>query len=413
MPPMAPMLQTVRTLKTNTNRTDMRKTFLILGTAATTMAFAQNSNVVSAFMAMEDNKLEEAAGYIEPTITNEGTMAKEKTWRYRGQIYQRIAFSDDAALKTKYPDAMEKAIASFTKAKELDTKNSEKEANDKALRGLQGMALNAGNDAFTAKEYDKAIALYDQSAAVAKSFGETDSNAVFNSALAFESKGDLAEALKRYQECISIGYDKAEIFRYAASLQKRSNDLNGAITTTQAGRKRHPNDKELMLDEVAFLQEAGRIAEVETSVAEALQKDPGNCVLHSLQASIFEGKADPKGGTKPAETDMYKWYDAAEASYKKSIECDPKFFDSYFNIGVLYNNRAAYEYEKANNEKDNTKYEKLKKVADDIYVKAVPYFEQAHQLKPEDKDTIRQLKTLYAKQQNSAKFEEMKKLLGE
>ena len=391
----------------------MRKTFLILGVVAATMAAAQNSNVVSAFMAMEDNKLDEAAGYIEPTITNESTMLKEKTWRYRGQIYQRIAFSEDAALKAKYPDAMEKAITSFTKAKELDTKNSEKEANDKALRGLQGMALNAGNDAFTAKEYDKAIALYDQSAAVAKSFGETDSNAVFNSALAYESKGDLAEALKRYQQCISIGYDKAEIFRYAASLQKRSNDLNGAIATTQAGRKRHPNDKELMLDEVAFLQEAGRVAEVETSVAEALQKDPGNCVLHSLQASIYEGKADPKGGSKPAEPEMYKWYDAAETSYKKSIECDPKFFDSYFNIGVLYNNRAAYEYEKANNEKDDAKYQKLKKVADDIYLKAIPYFEQAHQLKPDDRATIAQLKTLYAKAQNTAKFEEMKKLLGE
>lgn len=391
----------------------MRKSLLILGTLATTMALAQNSNVVSAYMAMEDNKLAEAAGYIEPAITNEGTMVKEKTWRYRGMIYQRIVFSDDAALHTQFPDALDKAIASFVKAKELDTKNSEKEANDKALRGLQAQALNSGNDAFTAKEYDKAILLYAQSEAVAKSFNEVDSNAVFNSALAYESKGDQAEALRRYQQCISIGYDKPEIYRYAASLQKRNNDLNGAIATTQAGRKRHPNDKELMLDEVAFLQEAGRVAEVETSVAEALQKDPGNCVLHSLQASIFEGKADPKSGTRPAEAEMYKWYDAAEASYKKSIECDPKFFDSYFNVGVLYNNRAAYEYEKANNEKDDVKYQKLKKGADDIYVKAIPYFEKAHELKPDDVPTMKQLKTLYAKASNTVKFEEMKKLLGE
>lgn len=392
---------------------DMRKTLFILATIASSAGIAQNSSVVSAYMALEDNKLAEAAGYIEPTITNEGTMVKEKTWRYRGMIYQRICFSDDAALKAQFPDAMDKAIASFTKAKELDTKGAEKEGNDKALRGLQAMALNAGNDAFTAKEYDKAIGLYAQSEAVAKSFGEVDSNAVFNSALAFESKGDLAQALARYQQCIAIGYDKPEIYRYAASLQKRNKELDAAIATTQAGRKRHPNDKELMLDEVAFLQEAGRVSEVETSVAAALEKDPGNCVLHSLQASIYEGKADPKGGTKPAEAEMNALYDKAEASYKKSIECDPKFFDSYFNIGVLYNNRAAYEYEKANNEKDDVKYQKLKKVADDIYIKAVPYFEQAHQLKPDDRPTIQQLKTLYAKAQNTAKFEEMKKLLGE
>ncbi len=409
---MALNLPTAKTNKTR-NGTDMRKTLFILATIASTASMAQNSNVVSAYMALEDNKLAEAAGYIEPTITNEGTMVKEKTWRYRGMIYQRIAFSDDAAIKAQFPDAMEKSIASFTKAKELDTKGAEKEGNDKALRGLQAMALNAGNDAFTAKEYDKAILLYAQSEGIAKSFGETDSNAVFNSALAYESKGDQAQALARYQQCIAIGYDKAEIYRYAASLQKRAGDLNAAISTTQAGRKRHPNDKDLMLDEVAFLQEAGRVSEVKASAISALEKDPGNCVLYSVLASIYEAEADPKGGTRPAETEMYKLYEQAEASYKKSIECDPKFFDSYFNIGVLYNNRAAYEYEKANNEKDDVKYQKLKKVADDIYVKAVPYFEQAHQLKPEDVPTIKQLKTLYAKAQNTAKFEEMKKLLGE
>jgi tetratricopeptide (TPR) repeat protein len=296
--PMAPMLLTAATNKTR-NRKQMRKTLLIVGTVATTMAFAQNSNVVSAFMALEDNKLAEAVGYIEPAITNEGTMVKEKTWRYRGMIYQRIAFSDDAALKAQFPDAMEKSIASFTKAKELDTKGAEKEGNDKALRGFQAMALNAGNDAFTAKEYDKAVQLYAQSEAIAKSFGEVDSNAVFNSALAYESKGDNAEALKRYQQCIAMGYDKAEIFRYAASLQKRGGDLNGAITTTQAGRKRHPNDKELMLDEVAFLQEAGRTAcRPASSRARPIRK----AVANPPSPRCTNGMTRPRPATKRASS---------------------------------------------------------------------------------------------------------------
>ena len=87
------MLQTAATNKTRTEM-DMRKTLFILATIASSAGIAQNSSVVSAYMALEDNKLAEAAGYIEPTITNEGTMVKEKTWRYRGMIYQRIAFSE-------------------------------------------------------------------------------------------------------------------------------------------------------------------------------------------------------------------------------------------------------------------------------------------------------------------------------
>lgn len=392
---------------------EMKKTLMALAALTGLAAHAQNSAVVSAFNYLQDGDLAKAAEFIEPATTNEGTAVKEKTWRYRGDIYKQIALSDKPELKQQFPDALNKAIESYIKANELDSKHAEKEGNDRALRMLQANALNAGNDAFTAKNYDQAILLYGKSEQIAKSFGEIDTNAVFNGALAYESKGDAAKAMESYQECIRIGYNKPEIYRYLASLQKRGGDLNAAITTTQAGRKAHPNDKEIMLDEVAFLQEAGRTDEVETSVKAALEKDPSNAVLHSLLASIYEGKADPKGGTKPTEADMNKWYDLAEAEYKKSIEQDPKFFDSYFNIGVLYNNRAAYEYDKANNEKDDTKYQKLKKAADDIYLKAVPYFEKAHELKPDDKPTIQQLKTLYAKAQNTAKFNEMKALLGE
>ncbi|MBK9758958.1 MAG: tetratricopeptide repeat protein [Flavobacteriales bacterium] len=361
-------------------------------------ATAQNSNVTSAFMAMEDKKYEEAVGYIEPAILNEGTMVKEKTWRYRAQIYSRIVFGDDAALKGKFPDALDKAVASYQKAMELDTKGAEKEDNVRALEALQGTALNEGNAAFEAKNYDKAVASYAMSEKIAKSFGKIDSNAVFNSALAYESKGDLPKALERYQECIKIGYDKPEIYRYAASLQNRNKDLEGGLATIGDGLKRHAGNKELMLDYISYLQEANRVAEAEPMVVAALEKDPSNAVLHSLLASIYEGKGK---------------IDEAEAEYKKSIELDPQFFDGQYNIGVLYNNRAAAEYEKCNALKDDAAYTKCKKVADEVFVKAIPYFEQAHSLKPEDKQTISQLKTLYAKAGNTAKFEEMKKLLGE
>jgi hypothetical protein len=49
-------------------------------------------------------------------------------------------------------------VESYLKANELDTKGSYKVENVKALGALQGQSLNAGNDAFTAKNYDEAIA---------------------------------------------------------------------------------------------------------------------------------------------------------------------------------------------------------------------------------------------------------------
>ena len=103
----------------------------------------------------------------------------------------------------------------------------------------------------------------------------------------------------------------------------------------------------------------------------------------------------------------------AEGAYKAAIEADPEFFDAYFNIGVLYNNRAADMYEQRNSIKSDKEYMACKEKADAVYLAAKPYFEQAHNMKPDDAATIQQLMKLYAKTNDTAKFQEMKAKLGE
>lgn len=389
-----------------------KSNLLVLALASGLAAQAQNSNVVSAYNYKQDGDLAKAVEYIEPATTNEASMGKEKTWRYRGEIYAMIVMGDKADLKSQFPDALQKAVESYTKANELDTKGAYKEENMRALKNLQIYALNGGNDAFTAKDYDKAIAMYAQSTKIAGALGQVDSNAVFNSALAYESKGDKANAIAQYQECIKMGYNKVEVFRYLASMQRSSGDMEGALNTTREGLKVHPGQKDLMTDEAQYLMDSGKSAEAEASLQRAVEKDPQNAQLWLVLGSMYDAKANPKEGTV-AEADMQKAYDMAEDAYKKALAIDPKNFDAAYNVGVLYNNRAAFEYEKCNKLKDDAAYNKCKTAADAIYLKAIPFFEKAHEVKPEDRATMDQLKKLYAKAGNTDKFQEMKKLLGE
>lgn len=369
---------------------------------------AQNANVVSAYNYMQDGDLAKAAEYIEPAIGNETTAAKEKTWRYRGDIYRMMALGDDAALKAQFPDAMQKAIDSYLKANELDLKGTYKTDNMRSLGALQAASLNAGNDAFAAKDYDKAIALYDNSQRIAETFGQVDSLAAFNTALAYESKGDGARAIESYRECLAMGYKKADIYRFIAVQQKKAGDLNGAVETTREGRAQFPGNKDLVQDELSFLLEAGRDAEAEKTVQDAIAGDPNNPVFYSVLGSLYDAKANPKEGQAPAEADVAKWTDLAEEAYKKSIEKDPTFFDAYFNVGVLYNNRAAGCYDKANAIKDNAQYAKAKAACDEVYRKAIPYFEKAHELRPDDAPTIQQLMKLYANINDQTKYDALK-----
>ncbi len=385
--------------------------FATLGLALPRQAGAQNVNVVNAYNHMKSGELAKAAEYIEPAISDAKTGASEKTWRYRGDIYRLIASSEDQDLRKQFPDALDKAIDSYLRANELDTKGSYKIDNVKALGALQGMSLNAGNDAFTAKDYGRAVHLYGNSERIASAFGQVDTNAIFNSALAHESKGDADMAIKRYRETLALGYTRPEIYRYIASLQRKAEDREAAIATTKEGMAAFPDDKDLILDLMSDLLIVDRSEEAEGIVKLALEKDPDNAVLHSVEGSLFDKKANAAMEAGD-EAGMKKWYELAEEAYKKSIAKDATFFDAYFNIGVLYNNRAAFEYEKCNKIKSDTEYMKCKKVADDIYLKAKPYFEQAHELRPDDKQTINQLMKLYAKTNDQEKYQKMKDKLG-
>jgi tetratricopeptide (TPR) repeat protein len=375
--------------------------------AAPVLLAAQNVNVVNAYNHMKANELPKAVEYIELATQDPKTGISEKTWRYRGEIYFRIFTGDDQALKAQFPDAASKSVESYFKANEFDAKGSYKRDNDRLLRQLQGLSLNAGNEAFTNKRFDDAIGLYAVSERVAKGFGEADTNAIFNSALAFDSKGDNAGAIRRYRDAIAAGYPGSEVYRYLASVHRRSDDMNGAIEATRDGLKRFPKDKDLNMDFVTYLLQADRSEEAETSVQNALKIDPDNAVLWSVLGSLYDKRANA-ASEAGNEADMNMWYNKAEEAYTNSITKDPTVIDAYFNIGVLYNNRAAFEYEKCNKLRSDKDYLKCKEGADAVYMKALPYFEKAHELKPDDNQVIGQLMKLYAKMNDQAKYEVMK-----
>jgi len=405
---MAPILRTAPSKNDPLKHAPSMRTASTLAlTLATLGLTAQNVNVVNAYNYTKDGQLAKAAEYIEPATQDPKTGANEKTWRYRGDIYRLIVTGDDAALKAQFPDALDKAIESYLKANELDTKGAYKQENIRNLGALQVVSLNAGNEAFTAKEYDKAIALYGNSERIATAFGQADTNAIFNAALAHDSKGDAAMAIKRYRDALAAGYAKPEIYRYIAGLQRKGEDMEGAIATTKEGMARFPNDKDLILDLMSYLLMMDRTDEAEGIVDLAIKQDPGNAVLYSVKGSLFDKKASIalEAGN---EAEMKKWYDQAEEAYMASIEKDPGFFDACFNIGVLYNNRAAFAYDQCNKIKSDTEYNKCKKAADEVYLKAVPHFEKAHALRPDDVAAVQQLMKLYAKTSDQAKYNEMK-----
>jgi hypothetical protein len=99
----------------------MKNIFFLVFMISAFTAYGQKQ-VVSAYNANKAGKYADAATYIDEAITVEKAMAKEKTWRYRGEIYLNIA--KDTALMAAFPQALWTAKESYIKARELDTKGN-------------------------------------------------------------------------------------------------------------------------------------------------------------------------------------------------------------------------------------------------------------------------------------------------
>ncbi|MDE6046318.1 MAG: tetratricopeptide repeat protein [Alistipes sp.] len=91
-----------------------------------------------------------------------------------------------------------------------------------------------------------------------------------------------------------------------------------------------------------------------------------------------------------------KNYDESIASFEKIVELQPELFDGYYYLGIFYTIKgdALNQELNARQYSSQSAYDADLKDVNAVYLAAVPYFEKAHELKPEDVDTLEFLKQL-------------------
>ena len=177
----------------------MYKTITLLGLAICVQSFGQKE-VVSAYNANKEGDFATAATYIEQAILNPKANVKNKTWRYRGEIYLNI--SRDSALFAAYPDALVRSRDSYMKAQELDSKGSYASEIQIGLGQVQMASNNMGIGKYNTGDFAGAGAFFDLSADIAFAFDATDTMAIYNAALCYEKAGDVDMAVANDTELV-------------------------------------------------------------------------------------------------------------------------------------------------------------------------------------------------------------------
>ena len=378
----------------------MKQLALAIGILFSIQALGQKE-VVSAYNANKDGDYRKAATYIEQAILVEKAASKDKTWRYRGEIYLNIAA--DPEVSAEYPNALVLAKESYEKAREVDVKGRYERECIEGLGRVQIMASNNGINYYNTEAFDLAGNSFDIAASVARTVDMVDTMAVYNAALCYEKAGVTDLAIARYYECAEIKYQVPNVFLFISTLYRNAGDDEAALETLKNARKDYPREQSLIIEELNIYLTSGDFERAKTNLQLAAEQDPTNEILWFSLGSVFDNLGNSE---------------EAISAYLKAIEVKADYFDANYNLGALYFNQAVQGINAANDmwkprmtNKEAAAQKKLETDAKELFNTAKPYLEAAFAANPEDLQTIRSLKDIYARTGEDDKFLQMNDLL--
>ena len=357
--------------------------------------------VVSAYNANKDGDYRAASTYIEQAILIDKSNTKEKTWRYRGEIYLNI--SRDSSLTMEYPNALRISMESYLKATELDLKGRYEDESKLGLAQVQIEANGKGISYYNTTSFDLAASSFDLAAEVARTFDIVDTMAVYNSALCYE-KADMTDmAIERYRDCADIQYQVPNVFLFISTLYRNSDNDEEALRVLQEARAAYPREQSLIIEELNIYLTNQDFERAKANLELAAEQDPTNEILWFSLGSVFDNLGN---------------YDEAIIAYQKAIVVKSDYFDANYNLGALYFNKAVLGINEANEmwkprmtRTEAANQKKLEEDSKSMFVTARPYLESAFQVEPTDLETIRSLKDIYARTGEDDKFLQMNDLL--
>ncbi len=362
------------------------------------VAIAQKSKVSAALSLITNQSFETAKEKLDEAAVHEKTKDWPKTYYAYGVFYHELFKSDKEDLKGQYGNLLEEAYKNYKKSFELDSLNKlSNQVVDLNLYDFYNKLFTQGIDLFNAENYTDAGKLWEYAIDIRQYSTlmniTIDTSTMYNIAIAAMRGGDNDRAIEYFKKVTEYGYNGGNTYVLIKNSYLAKKDSVMAEKTLQEGFERYPEDQNVLIELINFYLTAGNSQNALDYLAVAKEKDPTNSSFYHAEGTLYDKMGD---------------FDKSIASYNKAIELNPEFFDSYYNLGVLYFNKAVKIAEEANMTLDDKKYAKLKTEADVVFNQAVPLFEKCHELNPNDMSTMDNLKILYYRLKMTEKHDEMK-----
>lgn len=274
---------------------------------------------------------------------------------------------------------------------------------------------------------------------------KTKPDYLFNASIYAVNAQDFDAALGYYDQLKKINYSGEGTVYYATSVANgqeepfnSKEDMNKMVslkTHTKPREEKIPSKRGEIYKNIALiLMQKGKDAEAKAAFADAIKENPDDTNLLMNEADLYlklkdydtyKAKVAKILEKKPNDVNLIYNIgvitlegghpEEAEAYFKKAIEIDPKHVNSYMNLSLLKlrgDDKIVDEMNKlGTSEKDNKKYEMLKKQRETMFNNALPYLEKAHELDPKNEAVTSTLMTVYNFLEMTDKYKALKATL--
>lgn len=388
----------------------MKRVLVTIGLCLmTTVVFGQKKAVSDAERIAKDSKpdFNEARTLIKGAMDNAETKDDAKTWYVAGLI-EDTQFSTEnmKQILGQKPDeavmyeALGNILPYFKESYRLDQLPNEKgKVKPKYTKNIKGTLnanilyyLNGGAYFFDQRNYKRAHDFFEQYLEIAdlpfmkgEKAAARDSNFMivqFYAAIAAMQMDDPQQAIKDLNRAKGTDYRRFDVYQSLCYVYDQVlKDTVGLEKTLEEGMKLFPDSSYFLNNMINVYISTKRNEQAMQLLNTAISKSPNNPQLYFALGSLYEvGLKDEA---------------KAEEAYKKALDLDPENPSNIFSVGRLYFNQGVSLLDKANSLNDQNQYKAEKAKAEAMLRKALPFFEKAHKLKPEEREYMIGLRGIY------------------
>ena len=189
-----------------------RIAILIVMVLSISIAFAQKNIRQTASNYLKDGKLDKALENINICIQDPSTAQDAKAWFIRGNIYSEIAITKDDKNKSLDPDPLAKALESYKKATEYDSKKEFAEDIFQKVNWQRNKYFNEAVDFYQKKQFKEAMSSFDHSFNALASINVPDTISLFYAAVCANLANERSQAKKYYIDLLKYKAKSVTIY---------------------------------------------------------------------------------------------------------------------------------------------------------------------------------------------------------